>query len=146
MWNYAILHLHREKVASSTTLSFPKADIAEKILHVKALVDEILIEKDRYNFVTSQQPMAESWPIEVVGRDRDRDILVSKLLGSIEEPRIQVLSIVGEGGLGKTALAQLVYNDSRVEKSFDLRIWVSVSDSFDLVVFAQGILQSIKKM
>ncbi|XP_031282724.1 putative disease resistance protein At3g14460 [Pistacia vera] len=47
------------------------------------------------------------------------------------------------GGVGKTTLAQLVYNDDRVEGHFDLRVWVCVSDDFDAIRVTKAILQSI---
>ncbi|KAL8466186.1 hypothetical protein ACS0TY_035338 [Phlomoides rotata] len=182
-WDYAILKLQmgerqsddaavadapKKKVCSfipsSSCLCFKKAvvrhEIAQKIVNVKAKLDEILKEKDRYGFVISQpipDPLPQSWRIqsislvdlgEIHGRDRDGDILVSKLMGdgsSQEESGIQVLSIVGVGGLGKTTLAQLAYNHSQVEKSFDLRIWICVSDRFDLASIAKGILESVGK-
>lgn len=34
------------------------------------------------------------------------------------------------GGLGKTAVTQLVYNDETVKNHFDLRIWMCISDIF----------------
>ena len=46
-------------------------------------------------------------------------------------------------GIGKTTLAQIVYNNDRVEKHFHLRIWVCVSDQFDVVRVTKTILRSV---
>lgn len=52
-----------------------------------------------------------------------------------------VLPIVGIGGVGKTTLAQLVYNNPRVKAHFDLRMWVCVSDLFDIKRVTKEILE-----
>ncbi|XP_020081425.1 putative disease resistance protein RGA3 isoform X1 [Ananas comosus] len=43
-----------------------------------------------------------------------------------------VLSIVGTAGIGKTALAQLIYNHEFVKREFPMRIWVYVSEKFNV--------------
>ncbi|MBA0624932.1 hypothetical protein Godav_010200, partial [Gossypium davidsonii] len=65
------------------------------------------------------------------------------LLKSNNSNGVFVLSIVGMGGMGKTTLAQLVYNDASTKESFDHRAWVCVSDEFDAVNITKTILQSI---
>jgi hypothetical protein len=45
--------------------------------------------------------------------------------------------------VGKTTLAQYIYNDSRVKKHFGLMIWVCVSDFFDKRRITKEIIESI---
>ncbi|XP_012443801.2 putative disease resistance RPP13-like protein 1 [Gossypium raimondii] len=47
------------------------------------------------------------------------------------------------GGMGKTTLAQLVYNDPSIKESFDHKSWVCVSDDFDVVNITKTILRSL---
>ncbi|KAG5227232.1 disease resistance protein [Salix suchowensis] len=79
---------------------------------------------------------------EIYGRDKEKEELISTLLANSDD--LSVYAIHGMGGLGKTTLAQLVYTDASVEGHFDLRIWVCVSDDFDIRRLTRAIIESIE--
>ncbi|KAJ0045404.1 hypothetical protein Pint_05213 [Pistacia integerrima] len=64
----------------------------------------------------------------VIGRDDDKSKVIKLLLESNEIENVSVIPIVGLGGIGKTTLAQLVYNDKKIINHFNLRMWVCVSE------------------
>ncbi|KAG8089851.1 hypothetical protein GUJ93_ZPchr0011g27175 [Zizania palustris] len=84
----------------------------------------------------------------ILGRNLDKERVIARLFsgeGSRVGGRISVLAIVGMGGLGKTTLAQLVYNDPGVRQSFDLCAWVCVSECFDVQNITRKIISSLKQ-
>ncbi|CAD6256998.1 unnamed protein product [Miscanthus lutarioriparius] len=78
---------------------------------------------------------------EVIPGEEMKDIL--KLINSAasSDQELLVVPIVGAGGVGKTTLAQLVYEE--VKAQFDMMFWIYVSANFDEVKLTQEILEQI---
>ncbi|XWS65020.1 hypothetical protein CRYUN_Cryun05aG0054800 [Craigia yunnanensis] len=69
---------------------------------------------------------------DIIGRDEDKQKLIKILMrSSTDGEDISVLPIVGIGGLGKTALAKLVFNDECVDRHFELKMWKALRDCLD---------------
>ena len=79
---------------------------------------------------------------EVIGREEEKKAIVELLLDSNVEENVSVIPIVGLGGLGKTTLAQYVYNDEKVKNHFELNMWVCVFDVFELKIIIEKIITS----
>ncbi|RVX00403.1 putative disease resistance RPP13-like protein 1 [Vitis vinifera] len=84
----------------------------------------------------------------IYGRDAKKEAIIQFLLSEKAsrdngDNGVSVVPIVGMGGVGKTTLAQIIYHDKRVESHFDTRIWVCVSDRFDVTGITKAILESV---
>ncbi|GKB30616.1 NB-ARC domains-containing protein [Tanacetum coccineum] len=80
----------------------------------------------------------------IVGRQYDKKELLGMLLR--DEPcnqNFSLVPIVGMGGVGKTTLARSLYNETRVKEHFELKMWVCVSDKFDISNISNIIYQSL---
>ncbi|KAD7117470.1 hypothetical protein E3N88_04738 [Mikania micrantha] len=65
----------------------------------------------------------------VVGLIRDAELIRDKLVE--DQKQLDVVSIVGMGGLGKTTLATKVFNDPYVVYHFHIRAWVTISQTYE---------------
>ncbi|CAD6271334.1 unnamed protein product [Miscanthus lutarioriparius] len=83
------------------------------------------------NTVDTQVRTSGSHPRKLYGRDTEKDYIM-RVIEAAKSDIITLLPIVGIVGVGKTALAKLVYNDRHVKHQFE-HIWVWVSNIFDEV-------------
>ncbi|KAK2377541.1 putative disease resistance protein RGA3 [Trifolium repens] len=87
---------------------------------------------------------------EVFGRENDKEKILEMVLKNNNERgqihgTVSVIAIVGLAGIGKTTLTQLTYNDERVSRVFDLKIWVSVNVDFCVKDIMRSIIESVTK-
>ncbi|PHT52562.1 hypothetical protein CQW23_07024 [Capsicum baccatum] len=79
----------------------------------------------------------------MVGRDDHRKRLVEDLTRSYSgEPK--VIPIVGMGGIGKTTLANEVYNNACIRSHFDVCAWATVSQQHNVKEIFFSLLRSTK--
>ncbi|GJN24198.1 hypothetical protein PR202_gb11928 [Eleusine coracana subsp. coracana] len=79
---------------------------------------------------------------KIIGRDNEAEWLVNTLLSYQDDNPVSIVSVVGVGGIGKTALAQHVYYDTRIKDNFDVRMWNCVTDLFDEFRVTKEMLES----
>lgn len=73
-----------------------------------------------------QAPVVEEH--NVVGFEDEADKVIELLKGGSDE--LEVISIIGMPGLGKTTLAKMIYRDPRIDFEFQNRAWVYVSQEY----------------
>ncbi|XP_077214996.1 putative disease resistance protein RGA3 [Tasmannia lanceolata] len=140
-------------------------EIGHKIKAIRERLDKI--GQDRHHFHLKQgdagrRPEIKRLPqmsslvdaSKICGRVNDKEEIVKLLLdefassssSSLSSSKdISVIPIVGIGGLGKTTLAQFIYNDKRVGDHFPVQGWVCVSDDFDIRGLTKAIMESVTK-
>ncbi|XP_075498386.1 disease resistance protein RGA2-like [Primulina tabacum] len=132
-----------------------RLEIAQKVKDIRGRLDALSDERLRFHLregmmnnqvgvVESRQTSALVNESDVFGRDEETEIIVQKpLCDMADQDDLSVCAVWGMGGIGKTTLAQLVYNDERVLKHFELRIWVCVSEDFSLQRLVKAILEDV---
>ncbi|XP_027082330.2 putative disease resistance protein RGA3 [Coffea arabica] len=80
----------------------------------------------------------------MIGR-ADNESKIVKMLLSPSEKVVSCLSITGMGGLGKTTLAKLIYNNKQIDGHFDIKIWVCVSKKVPIEELFKLILVQLTK-
>ncbi|KAK2400346.1 putative disease resistance protein RGA3 [Trifolium repens] len=141
----------RHFFSSSNPLAY-RLKMAHQIKDINARLTKVAA--DRHNFglqtnysdtrVVQKRELTHSHinDSDVIGRKHDKQKIIDLLLQDGDDTCISVIPIVGMGGMGKTTLAKSVFNDERLGKAFQKKIWVCVSHDFELKHLLVKILHS----
>ncbi|KAH6796404.1 hypothetical protein C2S51_037390 [Perilla frutescens var. frutescens] len=139
-----------KKISSSYKIGRSMKEMAERLDHLasersKFHLREIVVPPSSSVDCRRRREMGSSLnePDHVIGRDEDKEKIVDILVNRVSDrEQLSIIPIIGVGGLGKTTLAQLVFNDQRVSQHFEPKLWVCVSDNFDCKILLEAMIVS----
>ncbi|XP_054780823.1 putative disease resistance protein RGA1 [Prosopis cineraria] len=141
----------RDYFSSSNPIAF-RLKIARKIKKIRERFNAVAEDVSKLNLhsrVLVMRQNESNWretssknEENIIGRDESKKEIIDLLLNIDSNQSVSVIAIVGMGGLGKTALAQLVYNNAEVNKFFNKQMWVCASEEFHVKALVKKILES----
>ncbi|XP_047953312.1 putative late blight resistance protein homolog R1B-16 [Salvia hispanica] len=121
---------HRRKISYIDNLYRGLKIVIKDVDLVKKEAMEISVSEAQLQRSVSTSGGSSRSSIMVGFGDASREIM-DKLTNGVDDRQLQVIPIVGMGGIGKTTLAKHVYALPYIKEHFDIRAWVTISQNFD---------------
>ncbi|KAH6763988.1 hypothetical protein C2S52_012877 [Perilla frutescens var. hirtella] len=137
-----------KKVYASITKLKAQQHIASEIRAIKSRLDNVSRNQQRYREMYAVVDLGSSSTLgktglydgrgdalfleeaDVVGIEKSKEKLLEWI--KLRDDGLEVISVVGMGGLGKTTLVKKVYDDESVKRCFNRHVWIVDSDYMDV--------------
>ncbi|WMV23775.1 hypothetical protein MTR67_017160 [Solanum verrucosum] len=126
--------------------------VSQQAIQVTDSVKEELIIKQKINNCpeaeSSASPLLDASIRENVmeGYNEERGRMVQRLTRGSGSNRLEVVSVVGMPGIGKTTFAKTILYDNSIKRVFRIRGWITVSNNYDLKKLLLVLLRDVIRM
>ncbi|KAJ1382312.1 Virus X resistance protein-like, coiled-coil domain [Sesbania bispinosa] len=117
------------------------SDVAEDMSKLKLNPSLVVLKQNESSWRETSSSVLQ---LDIIGREENKNEIIELLKETDANQNLSLIAIVGMGGLGKTALAQLVYNSAQEQKLFNKWMWVCVSEEFEVKSVLNKMLKSLK--
>ncbi|KAL0341516.1 UNVERIFIED_CONTAM: putative disease resistance protein [Sesamum calycinum] len=128
----------QDKTRHMAALSSFRQDIDKIIKKIDSITEKLLMVKEERPDVQEQQPVVFVGSTALPSSDKNTMVGFDERLLQVvdeltrDESNLQILPIVGMGGIGKTTLAQNAFNHPHIVYHFDVRIWLTISQQYSV--------------
>uniref|UniRef100_A0A7N0UWH7 Uncharacterized protein n=1 Tax=Kalanchoe fedtschenkoi TaxID=63787 RepID=A0A7N0UWH7_KALFE len=128
-------------------------NIASKIRRIISLFEQVSQSNQRYRSFVPENVGQRPRPIledayfvdeaDLVGMKKRKDESSQLILNG--NSGLEVVSIVGMGGIGKTTLVKKLFDDAQVKKRFQCHAWIIVTQTYNLVDILIGLIYQLHR-
>ncbi|KAL0286668.1 UNVERIFIED_CONTAM: putative disease resistance protein [Sesamum angustifolium] len=142
--DFHVVNQLRERSQAKTrrraTVSSFRQEINKIVKKIDSITEKlIMVEEERVD-VQEQQPIVSVSMGSTALTSSDKNTMVGfdELLLQVvdeltrDESNLQILPIVGMGGIGKTTVAQNAFDHQHIVNRFDIRIWFTISQQYSV--------------